>query len=104
MEENFPEDMAAKWTKPEGGLFLWVEVPEEINTLDLFYMALEEKVAFVPGEVFYPKGFRKYNTMRVNFSYPTKDEIFEGVKRLSSVIKKYKARKKIKGSKKREES
>jgi 2-aminoadipate transaminase len=95
MEENFSEDMGAKWTKPDGGLFLWIEVPEEINTLELFDMALEEKVAFVPGEVFYPKGFRKYNTMRVNFSYPTKDEIFEGVKRLSSVIKKYKARKKV---------
>jgi 2-aminoadipate transaminase len=95
MEENFSKDMGAKWTKPDGGLFLWVEVPEEINTLELYYMALEEKVAFVPGEVFYPKGFRKYNTMRVNFSYPTKVEIFEGVKRLSSVIKKYKARKKV---------
>jgi 2-aminoadipate transaminase len=95
IEENFSEDMGAKWTKPDGGLFLWIEVPEEINTLELYYMALEEKVAFVPGEVFYPKGFRKYNTMRVNFSYPTKDEIFEGVKRLSSVIKKYKARKKV---------
>jgi len=95
MEEDFSEDMGAKWTKPDGGLFLWIEVPEEINTLELYYMALEEKVAFVPGEVFYPKGFRKYNTMRVNFSYPTKDEILEGVKRLSSVIKKYKARKKV---------
>ncbi len=95
MEENFSEDMGAKWTKPEGGLFLWIEVPEEINTLELFYMALEDKVAFVPGEVFYPEGYRKYNTMRVNFSYPTKDEIFEGVKRLSSVIKKYKAKKKL---------
>jgi len=97
MEENFSEDMAAKWTKPEGGLFLWVEVPEEINTLELLSIAIEEKVAFVPGEVFYPKGFRKYNTMRVNFSYPTKDEIIEGVKRLSSAIKKYKARKKSRG-------
>lgn len=95
LEENFSEDMGVKWTKPEGGLFLWIEVPAQINTLELYYMALEEKVAFVPGEVFYPKGFRKYNTMRVNFSYPTKDEIFEGVKRLNSVIKKYKAKKKL---------
>jgi len=95
MEENFSDDTGAKWTRPEGGLFLWVEVPEEINTLELFYMALEEKVAFVPGEVFYPKALRKYNTIRVNFSYPTREEIFVGVKRLSSVIKKYKAKKKL---------
>ncbi|MCK4264000.1 MAG: hypothetical protein KAX27_03570, partial [Candidatus Aminicenantes bacterium] len=75
-------------------LFLWVKVPEEINTLELFYAAIEEKVAFVPGHVFYPEGYRKYNTMRINFSFPTMEEIVEGVKRLSSVVKRYKAKKK----------
>jgi 2-aminoadipate transaminase len=94
IEENFPEEMGVQWTKPEGGLFLWITVPEEINTLELFYKAIEEKVAFVPGEAFYPEGLRRYNTMRINFSYPTKDQIVEGVKRLSSVIKKYPAGKK----------
>jgi 2-aminoadipate transaminase len=94
MEENFPEEMGVRWTQPEGGLFLWITVPEEINTLDLFYMAIDEKVAFVPGEVFYPEGLKKYNSMRINFSFPTKEEIVEGVKRLSSVIKKYKPKKK----------
>jgi 2-aminoadipate transaminase len=89
MEENFPADMGVNWTKPEGGLFLWITTPEEINTLDLFYMAIEDKIAFVPGEVFYPEGLRKYNTMRINFSYPTKEQILEGVKRLKAVIQKY---------------
>lgn len=89
MDEYFPEELGIRWTKPEGGLFLWITTPEEINTLELFYMAVEEKVAFVPGEVCYPKGYRKYNTMRINFSFPTKEQIVEGVKRLSSVIKKY---------------
>jgi 2-aminoadipate transaminase len=89
MEENFPKSSGIRWTNPEGGLFLWITVPEEMNTLKLFFMAIEEKVAFVPGEVCYPEGFRKYNTMRINFSYPSKEEITEGVKRLSSVIKKY---------------
>jgi len=93
MEENFPPEMGVKWTKPEGGLFLWITVPDDINTLELFYMAIEEKVAFVPGEVCYPKGYRRYNTMRINFSYPTKEQIVEGVKRLSSVIKKYRDKK-----------
>lgn len=92
MKENFPEEMGVKWTKPEGGLFLWVTVPEDINTLELFYMAIEEKVAFVPGEVFYPEGHRRYNAMRINFSFPTKEQILEGVKRLSSVIKKYRVK------------
>ncbi len=88
LEENFSADMGVTWTKPEGGLFLWITVPENINTMDLFYKAIEEKVAFVPGEVFYPEGFKQHNTMRINFSYPTKAQIIEGVKRLSSVIKK----------------
>lgn len=94
MEENFPKDMGVEWTNPEGGLFLWIKVPEEINTLELFYKAIEEKVAFVPGDVFYPKAFRRYNTMRINFSYPTEEQIVEGVRRLSLVLKKYKAKKK----------
>ncbi len=94
MEEHFPPEMGVRWTKPEGGLFLWITVPETINTLDLFYLAIEEKVAFVPGEVFYPDGYKKYNTMRINFSFPTKEEIVEGVRRLSSVIRKYQAGKK----------
>jgi 2-aminoadipate transaminase len=97
MEENFPVDMGVEWTKPEGGLFLWITVPEYINTLELFYMAIEGKVAFVPGEACYPKDYLKHNTMRINFSYPTKDEIIEGVRRLSTVIRKYQAKKRKKG-------
>ncbi len=89
MEENFREDMGVHWTHPEGGLFLWITVPDQVNTTELFYLALEEKVAFVPGEVCYPKEYSRYNSMRINFSYPTKEEIEKGVKRLSSVIKKY---------------
>jgi 2-aminoadipate transaminase len=88
MDENFSDDMGVTWTKPEGGLFLWITVPEKINTLELFYKAIEEKVAFVPGEVCYPEGFKKYNSMRINFSYPTKEQIVEGVRRLSLVVQK----------------
>jgi 2-aminoadipate transaminase len=93
MEKNFPADMGVEWTKPDGGLFLWITVPEHINTSELFFMAIEEKVAFVPGAACYPTGYLKDNTMRINFSYPTKDEIIEGVKRLSTAIKKYQAKK-----------
>lgn len=92
MEENFTADMGVQWTKPEGGLFLWITMPEGINTSELFYSAIEEKVAFVPSEVFYPDGHKKFDSMRINFSYPTKEQIIEGVKRLSSVVKKSLAR------------
>jgi len=93
MEENFPEGTGVTWTKPEGGLFLWMTVPDDINTLDLFHLAIEQKVAFVPGEVCYPAGYRRYNTMRINFSFPTKEQIVEGVKRLSTVIQNYRDKK-----------
>lgn len=93
MEKYFPPETGVRWTRPEGGLFLWITTPQEINTLDLFYMAIEEKVAFVPGEVFYPEGLRQYNTMRINFSYPTKEQILEGIKRIKGVIQKYKSQK-----------
>jgi 2-aminoadipate transaminase len=99
MEENFPPDTGVKWTKPEGGLFLWITVPEDLNTLDLFYLAIEEKVAFVPGEVFYPEGLRRYNTMRINFSFPTREQIIEGVKRLRQTIERYRAGERPKGKK-----
>jgi 2-aminoadipate transaminase len=91
MEENFPPATRVRWTKPEGGLFLWITVPEDLNTHDLFYLAIEDKVAFVPGEVFYPQGFRKTNTMRINFSFPTREQIVEGVKRLRRTIDRYRA-------------
>jgi len=93
LKQYFPQDMDIHWTEPEGGLFLWITVPEDINTTDLFYQAIENKVAFVPGEVFYPQGFKRYNSMRINFSFPTKEQILEGVKRLSLTIKRYRQKK-----------
>jgi len=91
MAEHFPPDRGVRWTKPEGGLLLWITAPENVDTNDLFYRAIKEKVAFVPGEVFYPKNARRTNTMRINFSYPTKEQIVEGVRRLASVIWDYQA-------------
>jgi len=91
MQDHFPESLGVKWTRPEGGLFLWITTPEEVNTNELFYRAIKDKVAFVPGEVFYPENARRYNTMRINFSYPTQDQILKGVERLATVIKNYPA-------------
>lgn len=89
LEDNFPPEMGVSWTKPEGGLFLWITVPEKIDTMELFYKAIEEKVAFVPSEVFYPEGCKKRNAMRINFSYPNKEQITEGVRRLSLTVRKF---------------
>jgi 2-aminoadipate transaminase len=86
MQENFPEYMGVTWTKPDGGLFTWATVPEKIDTLALFYEAIKFKVAFVPGEVFYGENPAK-NHMRINFSYPSKNQLTEAIKRLSDCIK-----------------
>ncbi|MEJ2168832.1 MAG: PLP-dependent aminotransferase family protein [Desulfobacterales bacterium] len=88
MQEHFPADMGVTWTKPEGGLFLWATVPEGIDTRELFYEAVKFKVAFVPGEVFYGENPAK-NHMRINFSYASKIQLAEAVKRLSGCLEKY---------------
>jgi 2-aminoadipate transaminase len=75
-----------KWTRPEGGLFLFVTLPSYMDTEKLFLKAIEKKVAFVIGSVFHCDGSGK-NTMRINFSYMSKEKNVEGVKRLAEVIK-----------------
>jgi len=84
MEECFPENVS--FTRPEGGMFLWVTLPEGMSSLELFNLALKEKVAFVPGEAFYANGGGT-NTMRLNFSNSDMDKISIGIKRLANVIK-----------------
>jgi 2-aminoadipate transaminase len=87
MQACFPTETGVSWTRPEGGLFLWATAPENINTLDLFYEAIKFKVAFVPGEVFYGENPAS-NHMRINFSYPSKDQLTIAIRRLSDCIKK----------------
>jgi 2-aminoadipate transaminase len=85
LEEFFPEEIT--WTKPGGGLFVWVTLPDYINSSDMLASALEYKVAFVPGTGFFPPPGGN-NFIRLNFSYPELDEIWEGIKRLSKVVKR----------------
>jgi 2-aminoadipate transaminase len=80
---HFPRQ--ATWTRPEGGLFLWATLPEYIDTGDLLAKALRENVAFVPGTAAYTDG-RGSNSMRLNFSGVTIEEIREGVQRIGEVI------------------
>lgn len=85
LDQFMPKDKV-KWTKPEGGLFLWITLPEFIDSDKMFKKAIENKVAYIVGSAFHCDG-SGHNTMRINFSYPTMEQIVEGVKRLSKVIK-----------------
>jgi len=75
-----------KWTRPEGGMFLFITLPENMNALDLFHKAIEKKVAFVTGNVFYCDGGGT-NTMRLNFSYVNNEKAIAGIQRLAEIIK-----------------
>jgi 2-aminoadipate transaminase len=85
MERYFPAEV--KFTRPEGGMFLWVTLPEGISALELFEEALREKVAFVPGVAFFTDGGGK-NSLRLNFSNSDEPRIETGVKRLGKVIER----------------
>ncbi len=82
--EHFPSSV--KVSSSEGGMFLWLTLPEEMSAMDLFDKAIKEKVAFVPGQPFYVGSDFKENTMRL--SYVTVDEtgILEGIKRLGKCM------------------
>ena len=83
--KHFPE--GTKHTVPEGGLFVWAELPEGVDGLKVFNAAVEAGVAFVPGTYFYPDGGHE-NTMRLNFSMCEIPAIQAGMERLGGVIAK----------------
>jgi 2-aminoadipate transaminase len=86
LEEYMPEGAGIDWTHPEGGLFLWVYLPEHMDAEKLLIKAVEKKVAYVIGSAFHFDRSGK-NTMRLNFSYPSEEQIDEGMKRLAGVIR-----------------
>jgi 2-aminoadipate transaminase len=83
LAEFFPPE--ADWTRPSGGLFIWVTLPDYIDTTDLLARALRANVAFVPGEAAYLDG-RGRDSMRLNFSGVHEDAIREGVRRIGKVV------------------
>lgn len=86
LDECMPRTEGLKWTRPAGGLFLWVTLPKHMDTSELFKEAVEKKkVAYVMGSSFDPTG-QERNTMRLNFSFATKEQIGEGIKRLGELI------------------
>jgi 2-aminoadipate transaminase len=76
----------SSWTHPQGGLFIWVTLPDYIDTTDLLARALDEHVAFVPGRAAFLDG-RGASSMRLNFSGVSEGEIREGVRRIGEVVR-----------------
>jgi len=73
------------WTHPEGGFYVWLTLPEGLNTKAMLPRAVTQRVAYVPGTAFYADDFGS-RQMRLSFCYPTPERITEGVRRLASVI------------------
>ncbi len=91
MDELFPPSV--RWTHPQGGMFLWGILPQGMDAAEVLKIAIQRKVAFVPGAAFHPNGGGE-NTMRINFSYSNPETIREGVTRLGYVLKELIAEKK----------
>ncbi|MDX1664647.1 MAG: PLP-dependent aminotransferase family protein [Candidatus Promineifilaceae bacterium] len=87
LERCFPEDVT--WTRPTGGMFVWVTLPEEIDTMALLETAVaEERVAFVPGKAFTVPGVERRHCLRLSFSNATVEQIEDGIARLARVTKR----------------
>ena len=84
IKKHFPKNI--HYTQPEGGMFLWVSLPNDISSMKLFNIAIENKVAFVPGHPFYI-GKTETNTLRLNFSNVDEATIEIGIERLGKAIK-----------------
>ena len=84
LEKYMPAGIS--WTHPEGGLFIWLSLPESIDTVALYDRALASGVAYVAGSFFYPDGSHR-NTMRLNFSFLDASRMEEGVRLLAGLLK-----------------
>lgn len=87
LEDYMPEGVT--WTRPDGGLFLWITFPEYIDSKVLLEDCIKRKVAFVPGEPFYAEHPEK-NHCRMNFSFVDDEKLIEGIKNIAEAVKEYK--------------
>ncbi|MCA9178243.1 MAG: PLP-dependent aminotransferase family protein [Planctomycetales bacterium] len=85
LERHMPQREGLRWTRPEGGLFLWLTLPPELDARELLPKAIAAQVAYVIGGAFHCDGSGQ-NTMRLNFSYPSLASIDIGVRRLAQII------------------
>jgi 2-aminoadipate transaminase len=84
MSEFMPDDLS--WTRPEGGMFLWVNLPGWMDSSELLKKALKKRVAFVTGKAFFADPREGNNSLRLNFTHPSDEMITEGLRRLGSVV------------------
>jgi 2-aminoadipate transaminase len=88
LQEFFPPEVT--WTHPQGGLFLWVTLPAGLDIKAILKSALEQNVAFVPGDSFYANDGREGSRhMRLNFSNAAPEQIREGIRRLAAAVKSH---------------
>ena len=78
-----------KYVRPEGGLFVWCELPENVDMLDFVKRCVDNKVAVVPGTAFTVEDGEKTNCFRMNFSTPTDEKIVEGMNLIEKVKQSY---------------
>ena len=86
LASEFPDTVT--YTRPQGGLFAWLTLPESVNARDVLKKSLENNVAFVPGGPFYPNHPRE-NTLRINFSNMPEEKIVEGLKLLAGTVREF---------------
>jgi 2-aminoadipate transaminase len=84
--DHFPEE--ARYVLPQGGLFIWIELPEDKDATELLLRAGKEKVAFITGAAFYPSA-RKNNEFRLNFSNMSEEDTHRGIAILGRLIQEY---------------
>ncbi|MFR4276464.1 MAG: PLP-dependent aminotransferase family protein [Bacteroides thetaiotaomicron] len=86
IEHYFPDNI--KFTRPKGGLFTWIELPDGVSAREILNKCLERKIAFVPGGSFFPTE-NKENTLRINYSNMPEDKIEKGLRTMGEVVKEY---------------
>ena len=88
LEEIFGDMDDVEWTHPKGGLFLWMKLPKEVDTSEMLDLALKNKVLYIPGDSFYFDNPER-NTIRLCFSLPSHENIYEGIRRLRKTVDIY---------------
>lgn len=89
MKAHFPEGFS--WSRPDGGMFIWVDGPEGLDSEELYQKAVDENVAFVPGRFFYFRDDQGRNTMRLNYTMSSETVIAQAIEKLAGVMRKFMA-------------
>jgi len=90
LEESFHKCKGISWSKPGGGIFIWIELPEGTDADLIWSEAIDkEGIGITPGKGFFPDDCRRNNCFRLNFTFPTNEEIKEGIPKLANIVKRY---------------